>query len=81
MKIRIKSHSERKKLVASCSESRVNPFAQLLKKINHPVDEVSPVSNDVSPVGDEYEVDQCEVLISKTVLKTIQHLSQLNLSI
>ena len=53
---------------------RVNPVAELLAKIKYPVDEVSPV-------GDECEVDQCEVLISPTVLKTIQHLLQLNSSI
>ena len=38
----IRSHSERKKqkLVTSSSESRVNAVAELLKKIQHSVDEV-----------------------------------------
>ena len=42
------------KFIANYSEFKVNPVAELLKKINHPVDEVSPVSNNVFPVGDEY---------------------------
>ena len=45
----IRGHSERKKqmLVASSRESTVNPVAELLKKIHHPVDEVPPVNTDV----------------------------------
>ena len=47
--MKVRSHSERKKpkLVASRSESRVNPVAQSLRENYHPVDEISPVSNDV----------------------------------
>ena len=45
----IRSHNERKKqkLVAGSRESTVNPVAELIKKIHHPVDEVPPVNTDV----------------------------------
>ena len=48
----IRSHSERKKqnLVAGSRESTVNPVAELLKKLHHPVDEVPPMNTDVFPV-------------------------------
>ena len=70
--MKVRSHSERKKpkLVASRSESRVNPVAQSLRENYHPVDEISPVSNDVFVVIYVCEVDLSGVLISRTVLKT-----------
>ena len=48
----IRIHSERKnqKLVASSRESTLNPVAELIKKIHHPVDEVPPVNTDVFSV-------------------------------
>ena len=48
----IRSHSERKKqkLVANTRESTVNPIAEMIKKIYHPVDEVPPVNTDVFSV-------------------------------
>ena len=69
--MKVRSHSERKKLklVASRRESRVNP-AQSLRENYHPVDEISPVSNDVFVVIYVCEVDLSGVLISRTVLKT-----------
>ena len=47
----VRSQSERKKpkLVASCSESRANPVAELKKNVS-PVDEIPPVSTDGIPV-------------------------------
>ena len=62
--MKVRSHSERKKLklVASRSESRVNP-AQSLRENYHPVDEISPVSNDVFVVIYVCEVDLSGVLI------------------
>ena len=70
--MKVRSYSERKKpkLVAICSESRVNPVAQSLRENYHPVDEISPVSNDVFVVIYVCEVDLSGVLISRTVLKT-----------
>ena len=70
--MKVRSHSERKKpkLVASRSESRVNPVAQSLRENYHPVDEISPVSNDIFVVIYVCEVDLSGVLISRTVLKT-----------
>ena len=70
--MKVRSHSERKKpkLVASRSESRVNPVAQSLRENYYPVDEISPVSNDVYVVIHVCEVDLSGVLISRTVLKT-----------
>ena len=72
MNMKVRSHSERKKpkLVASRSESRVNPVAQSLRENYHTVDEISPVSNDVFVVIYVCEVDLSGVLISRTVLKT-----------
>ena len=51
-------------------ESRVNPVAQSFRENYHPVDEISPVSNDVFVVIYVFEVDLSGVLISRTVLKT-----------
>ena len=72
--MKVRSHSKRKKpkLFASHSESRVNPVAQSLRENYHPVDEISPVSNDVFVVIYVCEVDLSGVLIliSRTVLKT-----------
>ena len=70
--MKVRSHSERKKpkLVASRSESRVNPVAQSLRENYHPVDKISPVSYDVFVVIYVCEVDLSGVLISQTVLKT-----------
>ena len=76
----IYSHSERKKkkLVASSSESRVNPIAELLKKkIHHLVDEAPPMNTYVFQGTD---IDPCDVLNSQPVLKTMQHSLQLDLS-
>ena len=77
----IRSHSERRKqkLVASSHESTVtvNPVAELLKKLHHPVDEVFHVNTDVFP-GDNYP---CEVFSTQLVLKTMQHLLQFNSSV
>ena len=40
--------------------------------------EVSPVRTDVPPVCDLREVEPCGVFTSQPVLKTMQHLLQLN---
>ena len=51
------NREEEAKNFASSSESRVNPVAELLKKIYYPVDEVPPVNTDVSKVCNKEQCD------------------------
>ena len=66
-------------MVASSSESRVNPVDQFLKKHN-PFDKVPPENTDVFQVCNVCEVIPCEVFISQLVLKTMQLSLQLESS-